>query len=402
MKKLTRRGRKNERGAALLLALTAITILAAFSVEFAYNMRVSVHQEANLRREVQAYFNARSGMEIARAVIFADKRFNLSILSGGKIQPWRYACKFAEVFATGKAAFLGQELLDLSESDGIGVDNGGFQCEIIAEDGKINVAKVTNENEQTQVFSALYGLLSEYFGHDQMQTPNKDAIDLVMSIIDWVDTDESRSDLNDAWKVVSTGGAEGGAGGYSRYGYESRNAKPDSNEELRLIEGMTDELFCQIASKLTVYETGKLDVGEAEIDVLKSLICQYLQGDVLSVCAVPSVMIQTPMGAIPFRLVDLVAERLQVCRMIASELQMPAFGTAAKFSTAVKMAAAEYGQTIQLDETALGKVIGFKPKVVRVRTRGYVTNKKNKVLATKTLEAVVNTSTDAFLYWREF
>jgi len=101
-----------ERGVALLLALTTVAILAAFSVEFSYNMRISVHQSTNMKKEIQAYYNARSAMEIARGVIFAQKRFQqmLGPLGGnvGNLELWRYSCNFAEIFATGRVQFLGK------------------------------------------------------------------------------------------------------------------------------------------------------------------------------------------------------------------------------------------------------------------------------------------------------
>lgn len=390
---------RGERGAALLLVLTAITVLSAFSVEFAYNMRVSVHQEANLRREVQAYFHARSAMEIARSVIFADKLFG-SLPVPKNVETWRYACMFAEIFSSGKAGFLGQELIDLSESEGIGVENGGFQCEIVAEDGKINVGRVGSQSDKTALAQELYAILREYFGIDSLQSSDKEAIDLIVNIIDWSDTDESRSDVDETGTVIDTGGAEGGSAGYSRYGYEARNAKPDTNEELRLIEGMTDDLFCEVGTKLSVYSTGNIDVNDAHIDVLKALICEFIQGDSLAVCQFPTVQLFP--GGPAVRLVDIIGVRLETCRMIASALMMPAFNNAQKFTQAVTAAASEAGQPIQLNQQLLGKAIGFKSKILRIRARGYTTNKKNEVLATKTLEAVVDTATDAFVYWREF
>ena len=150
----------DRRGVALLISLSAIAVMAAFSVEFSYNMRVNVHQATNLKREVQAYYHARSAMEIARAVIFAEKRFKtlLGPLGGqANLELWRYACKFAEIFHSGNVNFLGTTLFSLKDYDGIGVKDGEFSCEIVPEDGRINVGRVGNLQDNPA--SAAYRLV---------------------------------------------------------------------------------------------------------------------------------------------------------------------------------------------------------------------------------------------------
>ena len=59
--------------------------------------------------------------------------------------------------------------------------------------------------------------------------------------MDWIDADDNRSDIDSMGNFIQAGGA-GENIDYSKYGYRARNAKMDTVEELRLVEGMTDEL----------------------------------------------------------------------------------------------------------------------------------------------------------------
>ena len=388
---------KSERGVALLLALTTVAILAAFSVEFSFNMRVSVHQSTNLKKDVQAYYNARSAMEIARAVIFAEKRFQamLGPLGGNisSLELWRYSCQFAEIFATGRVQFLGKELLNLKSYEGVGVENGSFECTIEPEDGKVNVSRVGNLSEKSVLFRKVYALLRRYFGIDTIESRDREAVELVLNIIDWVDPDETRSDIDEAGRVQEGGGAEVDRS-YGKYGYEARNAKPDTNEELRLIEGMTDELYCDIATKLTVYDTEKLNVNTADIEVLKALICEYVVGDMRAVCGV-SGMGDATVGYGFASPIDYVGELIETCRRIKGFLLMPAFSNPQQFVQMFSKLPAPLNTLVQVNQQQLLQEIGTKARVLRIRSTGEMGGIR------KTLDAVIDSGAGTFVYWRE-
>ena len=55
-------------GAALLIVMVMVALMSAFSVEFSYNTRVNLRMAGNLEKE-DAYYHARSGVEITRMVI---------------------------------------------------------------------------------------------------------------------------------------------------------------------------------------------------------------------------------------------------------------------------------------------------------------------------------------------
>ncbi len=399
-----RTGRGN-RGVALILAVTTVAVLTAFSVEFSYNMRVSVYQSANLRREVQAYYHARSAMEIARAVIYAETEVQqmLRAVTGGRmnIELWRYACLFANIFATGQVDFLGKTLFELHDQEGLGIAEGGFGCEIFPEDGKINVTRVANQAEKTSLFRMLYAVMRRYFGVESMEQRDREAVELILNIIDWVDPSDVRSDIDDAGNVVDAGGSVNSL--YRRYGYQARNAKPDTNEELRLIEGMTDQIFCDIGANLTVYDTEKLNINAADIEVLKALICEYIEGDMLAACSVTGAGVTGTMGELAGlglaigqgAPIDYVGALIETCRQIREAFFMPGFASPQRFTQFLTRLPAPLNTLVRVNTQQLQGEISTRGRILRIRTTGHVGRLH------KTLEAVVDTSGGQYLYWSE-
>lgn len=393
---------RNERGVALLLAMAAVAVLAAFSVEFAFNMRVAVHQASNMQKEVQAYYNARSAMEISRAVIFASRQFqSLNQLTGGRLgnmQLWRYSCDFAKIFSTGKVEFLGKDLFDFQGQEGIGALEGTFECEVIPEDGKISVARTANLQQKGAVFREVYAMVRQYYGLDDLSAKDKEVAELVLNIIDWIDPDETRSDVDPATGAVTDAGAPE-TGNYSRYGYEARNAKPDTNAELRLVEGMTDELACHLGDKFTVYPTDKVDVNVADNDVLKALICEYLQGDIGAVCfgAGGAGGMGGATAGYGFSVaIDYVVYLIDQCRSIKKAMRMPPFRNPQEFVQMFGKLPAPFNALVQVNQAQLLQAIDTTSNVLRVRAVGQVGNIQ------KTLEAVLDTGSGTFVYWKEW
>jgi len=60
---------RGERGAALLIAISAVAILTAVAVDLAYNTRVSLQMAANARDELRATYLAKSAVNISRLVL---------------------------------------------------------------------------------------------------------------------------------------------------------------------------------------------------------------------------------------------------------------------------------------------------------------------------------------------
>jgi type II secretory pathway component PulK len=391
-------GDRPERGVALLMVLVTVAVMAAFSTEFSYNARVNLRMASNLEREVQAYYHARSSIEVARMVIrgqkLADDMLSLAAqfmpsVKNQNVEMWSFACKFVEIYNTGKVNLLGFDLFDLSGREGIGVKHGSFECVADAEDGRVNVNFVETIAAKRTLFKHLFGYLQgprpEGTGWSK---DDRDRADLLLNIIDWVDPDQRRTDIDPNGNFTEGSGSEDFA--YSRYDHEAKNAKFDTVEELRLVDGMDDETFCDIRDKVTVYSTERLNVNTADLGLLKAVVCEAMTPENQAVaCGSPfgGQLALTPM--------DIVGEYLELCRGIKKMLFTAPFANANAFVNFFKKLPPELAPLVQVNGAALKPVVGVKSRVIRVQSTGKVGRTEKRITA------IIDTSTGKYVYWRE-
>lgn len=284
------RVRGGPKGVAILIVLMVVAILSAFSAEYQYKAYIRLHVAANMRDETVAYYHARASMEVARLVIksqnIATNMLNsiaalVPNIKNQNIELWTFACEFANAFCTGKLTLMGKPFFDFTGMKGVGVEEGGFcKCRASPEDGRINVNKVDTPEDKQALFVELYGELLQ--GKKEDLAPgevDRDTAELALNIIDFSDADTTRSDfVNGA--VVDAAGGEGALG----RGAEPKDAKFDTLEELRLVEGMTPERYCAISDKFTPYATQKLNLNTAPLSTLRRLICDNAEPGTQSAC----------------------------------------------------------------------------------------------------------------------
>lgn len=71
----------SQRGAALLVAITAVAIVTAVAVDLAYNTRVSLQAAANARDELRATYLARSAVNMSRLVLHFQQQLDATATS---------------------------------------------------------------------------------------------------------------------------------------------------------------------------------------------------------------------------------------------------------------------------------------------------------------------------------
>ena len=125
-----------------------------------------------------------------------------------------------------------------------GITNAGM----IDEESRININKANKK-----ILEALFLVVG---GVDALESAS-----LAAAVMDWRDED------ND----VTTGGAEGGYYAGLKGGYRCHNGEFDSIYELLMIRGMTPELFERMASAVTIYGNGKVNLNTADVLVLEAL-----------------------------------------------------------------------------------------------------------------------------------
>ncbi len=382
----------NNRGVALMIVLTGITILAAFSSEFTYRTRVDVKVATNLEKRTQAYFHARSGMEIGRLVITSQKMVDQALASFGisgkaaGLELWRFAPKFVDVFTSSSLEFMGFQLMNLSGVKGVGISRGGFELQIDPEDSRINVNSGSTDKEKRAIFTKLYPILAGQIDDAPMVGVDRKAAEVILNIIDWADPDDSQSDVDSNGNLLSTvGGGENQS--YSRWGYRARNAKMDSLDELLMVEGITDDIFCRFSNMLTVYNTDKVNVNEADPYLIKALVCDNLTTDKLAVCGYNYMA--------PGSVMDQAMYLLETCRMMKKQLNMPAFNSASDFVGFWSRLPSPLNQLILVNADTLRQQVGTKSQVLRVTSRGWVDESGHE------MSAVIDVGSTAWLSWKE-
>jgi general secretion pathway protein K len=375
------------------VVLTGITILAAFSAEFTYRARIDIQVASNLEKQVQAYFHARSAMEIGMMTLTAENEFRKRFpFLPRNLDLWRIAPQFVQIFANQSMSFMGLDVLNLKGAEGLGVEKGNFELEVQSEDSRIPINIAPTDAERRGLFNRLYPILAGEVDPEARQGMDRKAADLILNIIDWQDPDDDRTDIDSAGNLVSAGGA-GENTDYSKYGYKARNARFDTVEELRLIEGMTDELFCRFGDDLTVYPTEKINVNGASLQLLKSLICTNLMA--ASPVGGPNPCQIELVGAAVNQGLDIV-ER---CRRLRSSLFMPPFNNEKEFFDQWRLAGALVSMQIPVDLTVneqnLRPMIGTRTKSVRLVGRGWVGSSGHQITA------VADRGKATYLYWKE-
>ena len=72
MKKL----KNNQNGIALMIVLWVLVLLAALATEFAFSMRTEVNTTRNYKEDVESYYLAKAGIQLAFAELLKKARFH--------------------------------------------------------------------------------------------------------------------------------------------------------------------------------------------------------------------------------------------------------------------------------------------------------------------------------------
>jgi type II secretory pathway component PulK len=389
-------------GVAMLIVLLAVVFLAASVAEFSFNTRVNLRMTGNVQKEVKAYFNARSGIMVSlfalQAKEIVDKIVGMyaSFLGGGggtaiadQIEIWRAIEPLCNSFSSGKLSMLGVDLLDLEGVEGIGLAKGdSFGCKVELEDGKVNLNRVGTYQDKQTLNLELRGLFMQHI-HGQLFDEDERLIDeLIGNIIDWADPDTTQSQFQEGALVEAAAGG-GEKDPYGEFDYKIKNAKYDSIEELRLVDKVTDGVYCLLRDRITVYNTEKLNVNSADLETVKGLVCAHMLDGGRLVCnpQLRAAGVPTP--------IDVVGGYFQICRDIKNNLFTPPFTSPAAVVKFFQKLAVFTGETLPLDTAALQAKVGVKGKVWRISAEGKSGN------VTKTITTVVDTSTGRLVYWRE-
>ncbi len=276
------RVRRRRSGVALLVAITTMLVLSVLVSELAYIARVRFLISYHQRDRAQAYWLARSGVNLYVLILSADKEIGKQIESFvgdmGIDSLWQMvpvintglmrmlftgdsASDFSEedlatFQATGQVS---AEIADASRDDGSVFDDrnfldfdGDFSAEVSDNEGKIDVNQFDGETgtlQESPIALQLYALMSGEENDAWFVDKGLDRWEIIGNLRDWIDADNVRAS--------GTGGYEDNLYNTQDPPYLAKNAPLDTLEEIRLVEGWQDDVMDRFGSELTIWSNGK-------------------------------------------------------------------------------------------------------------------------------------------------
>jgi general secretion pathway protein K len=240
------RGRRDERGIALVIVLLVLSVLLAVVTEFALAMRLEATTTLNFRAAVASSYLAEAGYQRGVAEFLPDAMAHHLDEAGNLI--FRH---------------LRTEVVKPPSRQDVALGPGRFSYRITDEESRINLNRATPDQ--------LHRLLIEL----GIEKDERDVI--VDSIQDWRDGDEDHR-LNGAESDYYLGLPQP---------YKSKNADFDSVDELRLVRGITDQIFFGTPERpglveyLTVAGSGSININTASDVVLRTLGFAQAEVDLL-------------------------------------------------------------------------------------------------------------------------
>ena len=309
----SRRGRARaprERGLALVIAMTAVAILAVMLADMHESTTAAYVVATTERDQLRAEYMAKSGLNLTRLLVAQEPAIRTTIapiyqMLLGRPPPmipvWSYAdgilrpfCNYEQMQQMGVVNTVG---VDFATSEGLG-DTGGT-CEILAlaENAKLNVSDPLNfdgDRARTAVAMQTFALMGGYqspspfdplFEQRDADGQYTSRLDVVSALIDWWDYDGERTTFDPGASTVASGGAEDDVYRMFDDPYEAKNAPFDSIEELRLVRGIGDDFWATFIEPdpddprtraITIYGSGAVNPNEATPEVLIARVCSIL------------------------------------------------------------------------------------------------------------------------------
>jgi general secretion pathway protein K len=422
--------RNTQRGAALLLVLTAVAILTAVGVDLAYNTRVSLQIAANARDELRATYLAKSAVNLSRLVIHFQQQLDqttgaLAGLQGGTSAGPQLAFRLWEVVpidSSSTAMFLGGgargeeapaqparpdggspegPLAEAGPSRAFGDYEGAFQAKIEDEDRKIDVSQLAalpgsglpgaqwlrlSQLIKDQKYDFLFDRDDEYGNRFSRN-------DVVINLKDWVDEDEVTSSLtgNPLMPFAQAFGDENFPYDKGSDRYKAKNERFDSLDELFMVGGIGDAFMAAFGDKLTVYLDKNATINVNTTDPQQMLV------NIL-------VMAQPP-GVVPVAALDpTFFQKLEAAMALARPLPFMSLSVQqfAQILTALGIPIQQI--YLQAPGAATANAFGNRSSTFHIRaagTAGQVTKTIDAVVTVDSRAGVLAADLGRVLHWRE-
>lgn len=279
-------------GIALLMVVSFIAMLALILIDFSKNAYVHLNAGVNIRDDVRATTLADTALVMSRACL-DGKAWGPMASMMGKVDMERLCDMLLGIFLKGRIDLpIGGLSVDLEGVEGIGLGKGELEeVKLTAEEAFISIAALHCDNNQVDCgsrrtsASKLRSLLcdpeiAEVFEKEQADGHRYTRAEVIGNLIDWIDIDDNRIYIDpNTWHMAQ--GTGEGEDSYLRemeHRYRSKDAPFDSIEELRLIRGVDDRLFAFLKDKVTVHSVSQVNVNDASVEVIASLLQSHSAG----------------------------------------------------------------------------------------------------------------------------
>ncbi len=293
------RRRQPRRGVAIVLVLSALTILAVMLAEFQDETSAELGSALSQRDALKAEYAAKSSVNLSRLLIASEPTirkalaplFLLMKQGPPQIPVWEFADRVLGAFndSEGNESFLSLAGVSISEGKNLGLDGAGFEIRIVDEDAKVNINTPARGDafSQARLAAQLIGLLSgpQYdpmFSSRDADGQFSDRQAICGAIIDWTDPDQEAYVCDPHSGSAQQAGAEDSYYQLLKKPYPRKNAAFDSIEELRLVRGVGEDFWATFVDPdpsrpekrvMTVWGQGKVNVNTANPQTVLAVIC---------------------------------------------------------------------------------------------------------------------------------
>lgn len=262
--------KSRQKGVALIIAIFTMVLISYLVVEISYESNVEYIVNANAVSRLKAYYAAKSGVELS---LMRIKLYNKAQEQfGGMLPPdrkkmldmiWSFPFMWPPVIPDDALNMDKDQIKDIVKESKMDTQ---YQTTIADEGSKIDINDLGSPSKALRDVTRklLMGIFENRMTNDEDWARDNRELkfeEVINNITDWIDDD----------KQAINGGDE-----RSRYTKLSPDLLPPNRgfrtvDEIRMVAGMTPEIFSMLKDRITVYGMKAINPNYASRDVLMSL-----------------------------------------------------------------------------------------------------------------------------------
>jgi len=265
---------KNQKGVALIVAFFVMTLITYLVSEIAYDTTVEYTVNAGAVNQLKAHYAARSALDLSllRIKIYQQVAQQFGSQASGSQRKlldmiWNFPFAWPPIIPENLSETdkgLIQDKVKLSQMQ------SSFAANITDEGSKIDLNDLDSPSDtiKKSTKELLLGIFKNKMENDRDWSEKHSDLrydEIVNSIIDWVDADTT----------AVSGGSESEKYSNIKFNDPSETLPPNrafrTIDELRLVPGITDEIFLLLKDRVTIYGMKAINPNTARREVLAAL-----------------------------------------------------------------------------------------------------------------------------------